>query len=311
MEELDYHGLGPESWPTQKYYRVHVNTGHVHDLSPISLKLHSITECFSDEYILPARSIQNIFKVLTDESAFKGHYGVSVVLMRWISPVEMEQKYEQPLEELCRQYKIDCIHFRDIFGENILGSSRNHFLKKFVEIVSPANLKAYSLSSEKKSLIAQSPSYLNVTDKELFFVIFWNVLEYLVALLPPGSIFHIYWERDNNVSWPLAHEYVNRLYEGLTQCFVLKRMLASICRHPVFFSKKALFCSSVADLAAYANNLVQQKIDNEIPLKKIKSRYKDIMDFTMQVFNYEFASLVSGSKLGMAQLAKDKRNRFR
>jgi len=61
----------------------------------------------------------------------------------------------------------------------------------------------------------------------------------------------------------------------------------SICKHPHFFTKKALFYSSLADFLAYGSNKLQNKIDLEINEKVIMKKYGVILRMFKIIFtNY-------------------------
>jgi hypothetical protein len=289
--------------PNYKYYRVHIDTGETPDLSSESVKLHAITGCYANEYILPATSIGPIFTMMSDESTFKTHACVSVVMMPYEDPGNAGKDYEALLEALCSEYKLNNIHFRDIFSSRILGKRRNDFLARYVEIVSSRQMSAVSFSIHKSDFLKELP-FGKVSDNELYFILFWNILEYIVERLPPHSIFHLHFEQENNLSINLGREYIRKLYDGLKQCPSLAERYCSICKHPMFFSKQALFYSSVADLAAYSNNVLQQKLEIGVPPEKIRNNHGELIELARHVFA-GYASIHRSSR-GAADLVVDK-----
>lgn len=289
-------------FPGNKYYRLHIESTS-HDLSITSKLLHSITGYYADEYIVPATTIQNIFNVISDESAFKGHNGVSAVVLPIVDKNQNAAKdsdnLETELEQLCKDYAIDKIHFTDILGHNSLGERRRDFLKSYVAIVSKKELWAVSFSINQSEFSHQL-ALPNISERELYFILFWNIMENIAEMLPNRSIFHVYFEQDNNLSTNLVNEYIHKIYDGLKQCKTLEEKQDSICKHPLFFSKKALFYSSLADLAAYSNNVIQQKLDSGIPIAKIKKNHGELIEITRKVFKH-YTSFHQ-SKIGAASL---------
>ena len=58
-----------------KYYRLVNQDNKTHDASPLSMKLHSITGWYSNDYIKPViREGGNLLSIISDESTFKDHY---------------------------------------------------------------------------------------------------------------------------------------------------------------------------------------------------------------------------------------------
>jgi hypothetical protein len=210
------------------------------------------------------------------------------------------EECEGALELLCKEYGINQIHFTNIIGRNSLGKRRRDFLQKYTEIV--CTKKAWSISfSMDRSAFVDLFSLPQISDKELYFNLFWNAMEKVADMLPMHSIFHIQFELDNNLSVTLGKEYVGRLYNGLNQCQPLKDKQDSVCKYPSFFSKKALFYSSLADLAAYSNTVLQQKLDSGIPITKIKKNHGELIETLRQVFR-QSTSLHQLGKDGTASL---------
>jgi len=284
--------------PGNKYYRVYIGKGGSHDLSDLSVRLQSMTGYYADDYIPPATTIKNIYNIISDESTFKGHSGVSCVLLPYSENTKVEV-YENALGSLCQEFGISRIHFADIFGQNTLGTRRRDFLKKFIEIVNGKEKWTISFSANRTNFLA-GLSVPDVSDRELYFLFFWNAVERIVEMLPSKSVFHIYFEQDNYLSIDLVKEYIGKLYNGILQCQSLKDKQSSICKHPLFFSKKALLYSSLSDLAAYSNTFLQQKLDLGIPIAKIKRNHGELIETTRLVFS-SFTSLHQSDK-GAANL---------
>jgi hypothetical protein len=292
-----------KEFPGNKYYRVYIDTKESHDISEASVKLHAVTGCYADEYIPKVNSFGNVFTVISDESAFKGHSCVSLIVMAYEDANQSIKQCEPLLESLCADYKINNIHFTDIIGQNSLGKMRSEFLHKYASIVGSGNMWAVSFSVNKSDFLSKLP-FENVNDSELYFILFWNVMEFIVEKLPDGSIFHLYFEQENNLSIKLATDYIGKLQDGINHCQSLREKSASICRHPFFFSKKALLFSSLSDLAAYSNNVLQQKLDMGVPIGKILKNHNSLIEVVQGVFN-NYNSLHQ-SKHGAADIIMNK-----
>lgn len=303
MSELQDLNRKLREFPGNKYYRVYIDAGNSHDLSDTSTKLYSITGYYADEYILPVTTLDRIYKIISDESAFKGHIGVCAVLMPYDDADHRAEKYETALESLCHEYGVARIHFSEIFGQTLLGKRRSEFIQKYVGIVGDLGMWAVSFSTSKAEFLNQLP-YPDVSDRELYFILYWNVVEHIVESLPTHSIFHLYFEQDNNLSINLATEYIGKLHDGLRQCQSLRDRQSSICKHPLFFSKKALLFSSLSDLAAYSNNILQKKLDQGIPPAKIRKNHGELIETARLVFK-NYTSLYQ-AKLGADQLVLGK-----
>jgi hypothetical protein len=285
--------------PGNKYYRLFIDAGEPQDLSVVSSQFHAVTGCYANEYVPPVESLGDIFTVISDESAFKGHSCISVVLMTYEEASRKIKECESRLEALCNEYKIKDIHFTDIIGRKSLGRAVNEFLHKYVAILGEGEIWASTFSVNKSDFLS-GLQFENVSDRELYFILFWNVMEFIVEQVPPGSIFHLNFEQENNLTVNLATEYIGKLHDGINQCQSLKERRASICRHPYFFSKRALLFSSLSDLAAYSNNVLQQKLDAGIPAHKLLKNHDLLIDVTRRVFKH-FSGLHQ-SKHGAADL---------
>ncbi len=266
-----------------KYYRVYIDNETPHDLSETSVKLHEITGCYADEYITPVTSLSNIFTIISDEFAFKGHYCVGLVIMPYDNADQKARECEPLLESLCNEYKLNNIHFTNIIGSSSLGRRRDRFLQSYIDIVSNERMWAASFSVDKSEFLSDLP-FQNVNDSDLYFILFWNVMEVVAEELPLESIFHLYFEQENNLSVNLATNYISKLRDGINQCESLRQRHCSIVRHPMFFSKKALLFSSLSDLAAYSDNILQQKLDTGIPKSKILKNHNSLVETTRKVF---------------------------
>jgi hypothetical protein len=288
-----------KEFPGNKYYRVYIDTGAPHDLSETSLELHAITGCYADEYILPVTAIDNIFTVISDESTFKGHSCVSLVVMAYADANQKIKECEPLLESLCDEYQLSNIHFTDIIGRNSLGGRRNDFLQRYGDIVSDEKMWAVSFSVNRSDFLHKL-SFENVSDSELYFILFWNVMEFIAEALPAESVFHLYFEQENNLSITLSTDYMSKLHDGINQCESLLERHCSISRHPLFFSKQALLFSSISDLAVYSNNILQQKLDAGVPVAKILKNHNVLIGITKRVFK-SYTSLHQ-SKQGAADL---------
>ncbi|MEP7338444.1 MAG: hypothetical protein ABI977_11970 [Acidobacteriota bacterium] len=158
---------------------------------------------------------------------------------------------------------------------------------------------AVSFSVNKSDFLNKLP-FENVGDSELYFILFWNVMEFIAEALPVESVFHLYFEQENNLSITLSTDYIGKLHDGINQCKSLLEKRCSISRHPLFFSKKALLFSSISDLAAYSNNVLQQKLDAGIPVAKILKNHNALIEITKRVFK-SYTSLHQ-SKQGAADI---------
>lgn len=286
----------------KKFYKMLINFGETHDLSPLSQKLHSITGCYANEYIPPVTELGPVFHILVDESEFKTHACVGAVMM---TPDQYKDNAtEAKLDALCSQYGFQSIHFTEIFSDAVSSATRTKFLSEYADIVRPLTLFATSFSCNKLSFLQALP--FEVTDsRELYFNLFGSIFEAIAEQLPEKCIYHVAFEKENNLSIGLCREYVSKLYSGLIHWRSLEDRKASVCRHPVFFSKKALLCSSSADLVAFASNRFQQKLDTGIAPKKLISRNRELVEVTREVFPH-FMSLSRPGQQSVALLLQGK-----
>jgi len=64
-----------------KYYRITYEDGSLRDSSPLSINLHSITGFYASDYVKPVVTERgHIFQVVSDESCFKDHYCVCLIV---------------------------------------------------------------------------------------------------------------------------------------------------------------------------------------------------------------------------------------
>lgn len=290
-----------QTMQNEKYWRILLEDTRPHDQSNVSVSLQAKTGYYADEYIVPATTGGPIFTILSDESMFRDHAAISIVLMPYENPGEDSVvTREGALEDLCRVFKIDNIHFADIFGQDLLGKQRREFLDKYLNVVNGKTMGALSFSASKTSLQKRVPEIQN--DLDYYFVLFWNAIEQMVSFHDARSIYHIWFEQENNLSAHLVESHVSRLYNGLRHCKVLQDKQISICKHPFFFSKKALLYSSLADLVAYANNRLQAKLDQGIPTDKIKNSNRELIETVRAVFGRDNYLSMHQSGRGVAQL---------
>jgi hypothetical protein len=291
-----------------KYYRVVNEDDKSKNLSPLSLKLHSITGWYSNDYIKPViKENGNLINMISDESKFKNHYSVSLIVMPFLEN-NFLQAAESKLDDLVRKYSIETIHFTDIFGpKQILRGKRSNFLQKYVEIVKTIPMSCLSISKNKDKLLHEMGMH-DASDEELFFSLFWNCIERIVAVFNSHNIFHIYVEQEYDLN-PSKHKDValklfEKLYSGINQLYdKFPEKYVSICKHPHFFSKRALLYSSLGDLIAYTSNKIQQKIDVGIPEKKIVKEYAELLKLVRVTFK-NYSGLPSRELINMVENAR-------
>jgi len=275
-----------------KYYRIVNEDDKSKDISHLSMKLHSVTHWYSNDYIKPViKEGGNLFNIISDESNFKNHYSVSLVMMPFLEN-NFLQATEAKLADLVKQYSIKTIHFTDIFGsKKILRDKRNDFLERYTEIVKTIPMSCLSISKNKDKLLLEMGMH-DASDEELFFFLFWNSFERIIAVLDNHNIFHIYVEQEYDLNpnkyRDIALKLFEKLYSGINQLYEkYPDKYISICKHPHFFSKQALLYSSLGDLVAYVANKIQHKIDVGVPENKIVGEYAELLKLMRNVFkNY-------------------------
>lgn len=275
-----------------KYYRVVNQDDKIKDTSPLSMKLHSITGWHSNDYIKPVINAEgDLLTIISDESKFRDHYSVSLIIMPFLAN-QFLQDTENKLVDLVTLYSVDTIHFTELFGsKRILKDKRNEFLDKYIEIVKIIPMSCLSISKSKPQLLKEM-GISSASDEELFFSLFWNNFERVISAFGDNNVCHIHFEQEYDLNpkkyrdigmrlFQKLYSGINHLYDRYPQKYV------SICKHPHFFSKKALLYSSLSDLIAYAGNKLQHKIDSGVPEIKIMAEYADLLKLIRNVFmNY-------------------------
>lgn len=277
---------------TYKYYRVKNNDDKHEDKTPLSSKLKSITGYHCNDYIKPViKEAGEICTIIADESEFKGHFSSGLVILPYLNKKILSDK-ESKLEKLIDKYALNDIHFTNIFGrKKILTDKRDSFLKEYSAIVNDVPMSCLSISKSKHVLLHEM-KVETITNEDMFFSLFWNNFERIIASFPNYSIFHIYMEQEYRIAPQnyntVALKLFNKLYSGIDQIYALfPDKYISICKHPHFFTKKALLYSSLADFLAYSSNKLQNKIDLGISDAKIINEYGDLLRLFKVIFkNY-------------------------
>lgn len=206
---------------------------------------------------------------------------------------EYKNSIEEKLEDLIRIYNINNIHFTEIFSRS--SPIRNYiekFLEKYIEIVSVIPMSCLSLSKNKIDLLNEV-GLKESTNEELFFILFWNLFERIIIPFKSNSIFHLWFEQeyslDNKAMNRIAQKLLDKLNSGLDQVYGKhpEKYISVLNKDVHFFSKRALLYSSLSDLVAYGSNKIQQKIDSDIPIKKIKRNHFLLIKTIKSIFkNY-------------------------
>ncbi len=261
-----------------KFYRLLVEPSTLKVRTPLSLALHLKTGFYTNDYIQLVTEEGEIVDIVSDESCLKNYSCISLV---FLSMVKTEQtKIEKLLENLVKKYKIESIHFVEIFGRNrILGQKRTTFLDEYATIVSQVPMLAVAFSRDKETLTNQLCQE-ELTQEEIYFNLFWNSFAFCLPAFQDHTIFHIYYEADftpETISEKLAGKLINKHETGVVQFIEKQNKCISICKHPHFFIKAALFYSSVSDLIAYVTNKISSKICQGVPEKKILDNYNYVL----------------------------------
>lgn len=277
-----------------KYYKITNDDDKYKDKSPLSLELKRLTGFYANDYIKPViNKSGDIVTIITDESEFKGHFSSSLIIL----PNNIESyignyhiKKESELEKLVEIYGLKTIHFTEIFGkERILKGKRDAFLKDYSDIVREVPMICSSIS-KNRDVILNEMGVKEITNEDIFYSLLWTNIENIVSKFPNHSIYHIYTEQEYSLDnyHNVGKKIFNKLYAGIDSLSQrLPEKYISICKHPHFFSKKALFYSSLADLLAYGSNKLQNKIDSEINDNKIMEKYGVILRLFKSFFvNY-------------------------
>jgi len=276
-----------------KYYRL-TKIDDPKDLSLLSLELYKITGFYANDYIKPViKEGGQLYTILSDESEFKKHFCVSLLIIPFME-LKSIPSLENELVKLVHEYNIEFIHFTDFFGQNkVLGDKRNEFIDKYVGIVSKIpNMACLSLSKNKDKILLDL-GRTDITNEELYFQLFWNNFERIIPAFSNEDIFHIWIEQEYDLDNTKKHKdnaekLIKNLYSGIhTMELKFPDRYISICKYPLFFSKKALLYSSLSDLVAYTSNKIQNKIDTGVPKKKIQNEYNILLSIIRRVFkNY-------------------------
>ncbi len=276
-----------------KYYKLQNNDDLIYDNSELSLALHSVTGFYSNDYINPVKKPEGeLITIISDESEFKNNFCVSLVILPFLDKSYLIN-IENRLENLVNEYNINNIHFTDIFGKkNILGNKKSEFLKKYSDIVSEIPMSCLSISKNKEEILLDIKKE-DASYEEIYYSLFWSNFERVMTTFPDNYIYHISLEQEYDMNNPKKYEEnarvtFNKLYWGIEQLYNMHPdKYISICKHPSFFSKRALLYSSLADMVAYASNKIQQKIDSQIPISKIQKQYKPLLIAMKKIFqNY-------------------------
>lgn len=285
---------------TYKYYRITNDDDKYKDKSPLSIKLSNITGYYVNDYIKPVIQVGgDIVSIIADESIFKGHFSSGLIILPYLKK-EFQNKLETELEELVKKYKISYIHFKSIFGrERILNNNTNSFLKEYSAIVSKVPMTCLSISKSKDALLTEMEA-VTMSNEDIFFSLFWNNFERAIPAFQNHSILHIWIEQEYSLEPTtyknVAEKLFKKLYSGIDSLYSrIPDKYMSICKHPHFFTKKALYYSSLSDFLAYSSNKLQNKIDAGISDSKIMKEYKVVLQLFKSIFiNY---SGLSSSKL--------------
>jgi len=277
---------------TYKYYRITNDDNKYEDQSPLSIKLKNITGFNVNDYIKPViQEGGDIVTLIADESIFKGHFSSGLIILPYLKK-ESQNKVETELEELVKKYEIGNIHFTSIFGrEKILNNNTNSFLKEYSAIVSKVPTTCLSISKSKDVLLKEMEVF-SMGNEDIFFSLFWNNFERVIPVFPNHSIFHIYIEQEYSLERTTYHavakKLFHKLYSGIDTLYsMMPDKYVSICKHPHFFTKNALYYSSLSDFLAYSSNKIQNKLDSGINDSKIMKEYRVMLQLFKSIFtNY-------------------------
>ncbi|WP_226002714.1 hypothetical protein [Paenibacillus sp. BJ-4] len=274
-----------------KYYRFTNDDEKPDDSTDLSKQLYKVTGHHSNDYIKPVVNPDgDLCTILSDESEFKGNYGVCLVMIPFLD-INFLNGLEKKLEDLVLQFGIEKIHFTDIYGSKQLKNRRDEFIIGYTEIVNQIPKAALFIGKSREELLIE----LNegeMSNEEIYFTLFWNNFERVITIPnTQNNIYHISFEQEYSLDGKIknvADITFRKLYSGIEQLYEkFPDKYISICKHPHFHSKAALLYSSLADLAAYIPNKIQQKIDSGVPKPKIIKIYKSELNLIKTVFqNY-------------------------
>lgn len=269
-----------------KYFRILNNDIKAKGGYPLAETLFSITGFYPDDYIDPVKTQGGqIVNIIVDESIFKGHYSVALV----IAPIDLTvpKEVEAKLEVLIKKYNLNRIHFNEIFGKKALGAKRDSFISEYESIISQIPLSCVTVSKNINELEDNVLSK-NSTNEEIFHSLLWSCFQNIITVFPENSIFHIHTEQEYSFDGDLGvigRKYFEKLYSGIAHTKSEQTKYFSVCKHPHFFTKNALLFSSISDLLAYGSNKLQNKIDSGVPHKKIIRQHRRLISLMKSVFN--------------------------
>lgn len=269
-----------------KYFRILNNDDKAQGGNLLAEKLLSITGFYPDDYLDPVTTQGGeIVNIIVDESIFKNHYSIALV----IAPIELKTplEIEAKLEALIEKYDLKNIHFSEIFGKKSLGMKRDDFLSEYKNIVAHIPLSCVSVSKSLGEL-KENHLLVNSTNEEIFHSLFWSCFQSIIETFPEHSIFHLHTEQEYSLDGNLevmAKKYFDKLYSGIAHTKQHQNKHFSVCKHPHFFTKKALLFSSISDLLAYGSNKLQNKIDVGVPPNKILKEHNKLLLLMKSVFN--------------------------
>ncbi|MDN4600661.1 hypothetical protein P5G61_05445 [Paenibacillus sp. F6_3S_P_1C] len=274
-----------------KYYRFTNNDEKSDDSTDLSKQLYKVTGHHANDYINPVINPGgDLYTILSDESEFKGNYGVCLVMMPFLA-TDFLNRIEKQLEDLTLQFGIKKIHFTDIYGSKQLKNRRDEFISSYAEVVNQIPKVALFIGKNKEELFTEVNEKV-MSNEEIYFTLFWNNFERIITIPnTQNNIYHISVEQEYSLDGKIeniADVTFRKLYSGIEQMYPkFPSQYISICKHPHFHSKTALLYSSLADLAAYVPNKIQQKIDSGIPKQKIIKNFKSELNLIKVVFqNY-------------------------
>lgn len=274
-----------------KYYRFYLDHEEKRDNSKLSLELRKITGLSVDDYIKPVvAGGGEIVCLLSDESTTKDFYSVSIIITKYKWDDEF-QSLEGKLEKLLSKYNIRHIHFPKIFGRtegSLNPQQRRSFAVDYYEAVKDTPLACLSFTQHREDLKKISESN---SDNDLFLQLFLNAVQHTIAPFPQNSIFHIYREQTLDLgAIPTREQQLRLIMEhtgGINAVLERSDKYFSFCKHPQYFTKRALFPSSVSDLAAYSSSVIENQLERRVPTPKIIKNNRILLRLVKRIFtNY-------------------------
>lgn len=271
--------------PESKYYRA-IGTYDSQAAIPSLPKLKEITGFDAHDYIEPvSEGWGDILTLISDESGSENQLSSSLVILPYGPDIHVP--YENSLETLVKKYGLKDIHFSEIFGrKKILKHQLQDFLEEYVAIVSCLPMSCLSISRKKSQLVEQLGGG-KFSNEELFHQLFAENFSRLTTAFPARTIFHIYREKEQNLSPKMIDGEFKKLLSAIHMSNIVSGKPQSVCKHPHLFTKNALLFSSLTDLVAYTTNKIELKINAGIPLKKIDKEYGNLLFLIKSVYtNY-------------------------